>query len=489
MAILRHVIFGLLFLLPMLSHAETIPATQSGTAAKVYKYTSSFGTSGILRRDSAAEVCQALAPFVRVQYPNAVFANTYSGGCNYTYAPAAGAASVSGWSGGLICPEIQDGDSSNPATCAPVYTCPVDGGWTLSGTNCTRPDACLTSVVGTAQVWANAWAISTKVESASLIGPKTVPAVGCSNSCEIANESFTSCFPQGVPTVDAPAPIYCTLTGHQTGGTCTDNPVPPAAPVIPNHRPKCLPTEGVLTSSSGTVACVSSTTPSSVPVVRTEKQTQQFPDGSTRTTETTYTKDPVSQVQDTQQTITNTPATGGGTGIAGTPGTTSTSGSAQPSSGTDPDASDFCQKNGQLQICKGDMNLESTQKEVRDYIKSLTDAGSTPYTAIENAKQSTESDQELAAVQDELNKAADGRFEANTSEKSAWSNAMSDGWFSPIPSSTCSPYTATIGGHQWILDVCPTAEKIATISEYVIWFMLAVGVFVMLTGGLTGRST
>jgi len=279
-------------------------------------------------------------------------------------------------------------------------------------------------------------------------------------------------------------PVSCT-SGTALPSTAPDAVPPPEPP----KKPVCAVTEGVLTTSSGTIACVPPGVESSnTPTVRKETKTETYPDGSTKKTDTTYTKDPASQVQDTQQTITTTPATGGGAGMAGTPGTTASSGSTQPSSSTDPDASDFCQKNGQLQICKGDMNLESTQKEVRDYIKSLTDPGSTPYTGIENAKQSTQSDAELQAEIDKFTAASNGTFSPDASSKSSWDSAMSSGWFDPVTRVGCTPYTAQIGGRTWTLDICPTAEKVSVISEYVIWFLLVVGIFVMFTGGAIQRS-
>lgn len=315
-------------------------------------------------------------------------------------------------------------------------------------------------------------------------GSYSAPVTQCNGTCVFTSGGAT-CTSTLAPFVDQAQPITCTGTLTETGATCSvDNTATPAtAPTIPNHRPKCSSDEGVLTSSSGTVACVPSGTPSSAPVVRTEKQTQQFPDGSTRTTETTYTKDPVTQVQDTQQQIINTAATGGGAGQAGPVGTTTASGSTQPSSPTDKEASDFCKANGQLQICKGDMNKEQTQIQVRDYIKSLTDPASTPYTGLESAKHSDQSQTDLQSELDKFTSAGTGQFTPDSASRSSWESAMSSGWFEPISRTGCQPYSTTISGRTWNLDICPTAEKISAISEYVIWFFLAVGVFVMFTGG------
>jgi len=379
------------------------------------------------------------------------------------------------------------------------YSCPTGQNWTLSGSNCTRPDCVAPQVrdPATGQCEASPCtagdSVSFSIFSGYSLGkdqvtggtanPFTNASGRCNGQCVFDVASVSSC-PAVVGTVDSPTAITCHGTGTLTGASCTnDESTAPLPPTVPHHRPKCLAGEGVLTSSSGTVACVPSGTPSSAPVVRTDKQTQQFPDGSSRTTETTYTKDPVTQVQDTQQQITNTPATGGGAGQAGSVGTTTSSGSTEPSSPTEKEASDFCKANGQLQICKGDMNKEETQKQVRDYIKSLTDPASTPYTGLETAKHTDQSQTDLQTELDKFTSAGTGLFTPDASSKSSWESAMASGWFEPIARAGCQPYSATISGRVWNLDICPAAEKISSISEYVIWFFVVVGVFVMFTGG------
>jgi len=384
-----------------------------------------------------------------------------------------------------------------------AYICPAGQNWTLSGTSCTRPDCPDGQVrnesgVCVAPPCQSGESISFSIFSGYSVGANAVVGAGanpytngsnrCNGTCTFNVTSISNC-PAQVGTVDNPKPITCHGTGVLTGATCSiDESVGSTAPLIPNHRPKCLAGEGVLTSSSGTVACVPAGTPSSAPVVRTSSQTEQFPDGSTRTTETTYTKDPVSQVQDTQQQITNTPATGGGAGMAGPIGTTSNAGSATPSSGDGKESADFCRLNAQLQICKGDMNKEETQIKVMEYIKSLTDPANTTYTAIEDAKHTAESDNELKEQNDKFKAASEGTFTPDLDSRNSWQSAMQSGWFEPVTRQGCSPYSATIGGRIWTLDICPTAEKISVISEYVIWFLLVVGTFVMLTGGPTTRQ-
>jgi len=419
-----------------------------------------------------------------------------------------------GWKGNNnqagTCRRLYGGSCLDLAYPYGTLTCPSGG--TLSGTNCINVPACTPPQVrdaatgqcidppcsAGAQVasatYFGGWRVGTATNA--VVGPngqsyfQPPPETICDGTCIITMTTSGSCSSESAPYVNSPQPIMCVGTGQKTGGSCSTNSAATGdAPVIPNHRPKCLPGEGVLTSSAGTVACVPSGVPASTPVVRTEKQTQQFPDGSSRTTETTYTKDPVSQVQDTQQQITNTPATGGAPGQSGPVGTTTTAESTSPSSPTDKEASDFCKANGQLQICKGDMNKEETQIQVRDYIKSLTDPASTPYSELDDAKQSTQSDAELKEQTDKFQAAAEGTFSPDSASRSSWQSAMESGWFEPVTRQGCQPYTATVGGRTWNLDICPTAEKISGISEYVIWFLLVVGTFVMMTGGAFTRNS
>jgi len=134
------------------------------------------------------------------------------------------------------------------------------------------------------------------------------------------------------------------------------------------------------------------------------------------------------------------------------------------------------------------MNKEETQIKVMEYIKSLTDPANTAYTAIKEAKQSADSDGELKEQNDKFKSATEGTVSPDQASRDSWEDAMLTGWFRPVPRQGCLPYSSTIAGRTWSLDICPTAEKISVISEYVIWFLLVVGVFVMLTGGYATRQ-
>jgi len=105
------------------------------------------------------------------------------------------------------------------------------------------------------------------------------------------------------------------------------------------------------------------------------------------------------------------------------------------------------------------------------------------------ATMAAQSDADLKEQTDKYQAAAEGTFSPDSSTRNSWQSAMDTGWFEPVTRQGCQPYSATIGGRTWNLDICPTAEKISVISEYVIWFLLVVGTFVMLTGGAVSRNS
>lgn len=286
----------------------------------------------------------------------------------------------------------------------------------------------------------------------------------CNGTCSFNVSSISNC-PSQVGTVDSPKPITCHGTGVLTGSPCSVNEsVASTAPTIPNHRPKCAADEGVLTSSSGTVACVPSGIPAEKPVVTSSKSTEQFPDGSSKTTETTYTKDPVSQVQDTQQTITNTPAAGGGSGQAGPVGVVTASGSKAPSSGDDKQAAKFCEENGQLQICKGDMNKEETQLAIKALLDPKDPADKS---SLDQAK--TDYETQANDYKDKLD--AIGAKQQNNEGIFSWALIPDP------PPGGCAGFSGSFMGKQVNLDWCSTLEKIREIAGYAFYILTAFGLF------------
>lgn len=378
-----------------------------------------------------------------------------------------------------------------------AYVCPSTGGWTLSGSNCVRPD-CPANTTRDETTGQCTSVCETRAQSAptyqwyvSAVGGPSVEGSYCSDGCTVAlNPAPTgTSYNNGKDKIQR----YEQVT---LGIACTNGTPLPATNAVPENTPKppeppkrppCDATEGVLTSTSGTIACVPPGTPSAqTPQVRKESKTDRFPDSSTKTTETTYTKDPVSQVQDTYQKITTTgpPGNPTGPGQAGPPGVTNSAGSS--SAGT-PDnrapSTGVCKDNPELQICKGGISEEATQKKVLAQLEKMGNPGDTPYDAVTNAKETDTAKQANDTQNTKFSDAAMGVVDPVASQKDLWETAMSSGWFSPIPPSGCTPFSGTVGGRSFTIDHCPTASKVSVILEYAMWFMVVVGVFVMFTGG------
>lgn len=127
--------------------------------------------------------------------------------------------------------------------------------------------------------------------------------------------------------------VECTV--GQDGAVAPETPTPADKAPPPTKKPApCAATEGVLTSSSGTVACVpEGTADARKPDVGKTTKEEAFQDGSTKKTETTTTRDPATNATSTSSTTTTTPAANGQAGEAGTPGTSSSKGGSGGTSG------------------------------------------------------------------------------------------------------------------------------------------------------------
>jgi len=265
-----------------------------------------------------------------------------------------------------------------------------------------------------------------------------------------------------------------------TGASCTSDDVgePTNKPTVPTHSPKCLPGEGVLTSSSGRVMCVPEGTPSNAPVVTTSTKKETFQDGSTKTTDTTYTKDPGTGVQDTNQTTTTTGKTSGGAGTAGPVGTSSVTGGSTTGSpaGEPGGSSDLCKNNPGLQICKGGMNEEITQKAIKD-ILSPTDQPN--MSALDAAKQE--------------NKQKEDAHKQLFEDWGAKGQSDTNGWFAwamipEVPSGSCAPMTGQFMGRTIEFDWCDELEKVRAIAGYAFYILTAFALFSIFTGAFGRKS-
>lgn len=342
---MRHLIgwvFSLLIAtVAVVGHADTIPATQGAAAAlvPVYVYQQKiYNTPGA--------VCAAINASNNNYYGFVLGTNaSYPNG----WCVATKNIPYSGYGQGLglvmRCPG-PDGSVENGGTCQPTMTCPdgYTGPQTVNGqaNMCTRPDC----TAGESSSGSFFGGFSTGPRMNQVIGSNggayVAPSTICDGSCVISS-SYTitvgSCAATGGVnggSVDKPVPIMCSYTGVKTGASCSQSSATvPATPTIPNHPPKCAAGEGVLTTSSGTVACVPAGTPANTPQVNTQQKTTTYPDGSTQQQTTTTTTDPGTGATNQQTSTTNTGAGGGSTaGQAGPVGTTTSSGNGTSSSGT-----------------------------------------------------------------------------------------------------------------------------------------------------------
>lgn len=450
--------------------ADSIPAINGGVQAQTRCVTSLGGSTFGAWYSTIEAACSA------------------SGG-NYRYVSSTGSTQcweTSNWlypSGYYTC---QSGSNT-------VYSCPSGQNWTLDGTNCTRPDCvspqvrqangtcaappCASGTASSASRYIGTFATGS---GQSVYGVATaIPSSLCDGACSGTPQAVTSC---DAGTAAQGSPVSCTYAITLNGSTCSGgNGSAPVDPTIAAPAPPCASGQGAISNSAGKVVCVNqgsdfqgATYP---PKENKTTSTESHPDGSTKTTTNIQTCTGAGACS-TSTTTTITGATAGGAGTAGTPGTTTT-GIDKPKSET----SDFCAQNPSLQFCKGGMNEEATQKQVRDELKKLTTPDVSDDSAITSATHSPQSQADLEAENLKSTLAATGQVDPTSSNKSAWSIAMETGWFAAIPSSSCAPFVSNFGGKVWTLDICPTAAKISEWGSWAWALLAAFSVWAMVTRG------
>lgn len=475
---LRNFLFfliGFSFMLPMLVFAETQPLETTGL---VSGFSGTGGKWATTRSAVAQLVASANGQCTGTGYPNSQTASSGTVMCPSTYFGYDIAAG--NWWAAQGC----GAGFAQVGSLCQATSCPSGQNWTLNGKTCTRPDC----------------------DSGQIRDPSTglcnAPQCTLGANAKIGMDMFETPRPQpsGVTWCIQNCQAYITTSWHTptknygyayvngAGGsasTCqssgSNEPVPTSAPPEP-PAPPCASGQGVVTNSSGKVLCVDQNTvpTSEPPKVNKQVDTVTNPDGSQTITNTIQTCTGAGACSTvTNVTITN--ASNGQPGTAGTPGTT-TAVSDKPSS----EQSGFCAQNPSLEICKGGMNQEATQAKVLAELEKINKPTVTDDSGISGKTFETTSGRDaLTDKDDQLKNYSSGVLTVSgvESNKSAWESAMSGGWFDSIPSVGCSPYTATFSGRTWVFDYCEKAALISEIGAYGLWFMLAVGSFVMLTGG------
>lgn len=366
----------------------------------------------------------------------------------------------------------------------PNYSCPNGG--TLNGNLCEKtcpagetlnPDGTCGSACEktSSQIWLSRPRTMTYVPENDPSGSYCV--AGC--SVDIAGDLSAPTYYESSTT------IWQRYTRYQDGSKCSSaTPSPTGSPSPPNEPVDdvpCDPGQGVVSNSSGKVQCVDKgkNPGADEPVVKKETTTKTHPDGSQTITTTIQTCTGAGACSTTTQ-ITNTPATGGGTGIAGKPGTTNSITDSSANQVGEDSKGDFCAQNPEMQICKGGMATEET-------LKKLVEAPAIEDTSITNqsdfAAQASSSSSYQAMQERDRALVSGAENVGDQSNKSAWEAAMSSGWFEPIPAVSCSPYSFSFHGRSITIDWCEEIDKIQQVVAYCLWIGLCFGVFVMLTGG------
>lgn len=417
------------------------------------------------------------------------------------YSPAPGTVIESGsttvtysCASGTLAYAAGTGAAGSVCTGTTVYSCPSTGGWTLSGSNCTRP-ACASgtsrqadgSCLGTCSV-----PVNEQVGAGSIylrpVGGGKVCVQGC--SAYIGGRTYT----EGGQTYGQAWSYGVQCTGG-TEATSTPAGEAPPAEAACHDRGMCSGTV------SGATICV--TCDSTASETKTTKTETPAGGGAPITTTTTTTVACVEAGSCTTTTSTST-TSGAGTGTT-TEKTTAPSG-AEPKPGEEKpeESKPFCEENPESPICKvssfsGTCGAEPACDgdavqcaQAREAFKlrcaltpNVTDDG-----PITSAKHSDESKDKMTEEQQKALDLINGvTVDPSNDSRTAWQAAMSSGWFDAITIAGCTPLHMEFAGHSVTWDHCPVASKISTIGSYALWFGLVVGAFVFLTGGRNAGVT
>lgn len=368
------------------------------------------------------------------------------------------------------------------------YICPSGQSWTLQGSSCTRPD-CPSGITRSPDGTCTD-PCQPKIDLGTKFGIYNFPVGtsitgtycdgGCRLSIGVTTEPY---YTDGKTNTKVMSQTYGSAC-QATDGPAPQPGLPGQTPPNPPKKAPCAAGEGVMTSSTGAVHCVPSGTPgSNPPVVTKDKTTTTNADGSTTTKETTTTRDPATGVEEKTTNTTTRDAGGSVTSATSETGTKGTTSAGDPNK---PQGNEFCEKNPTLQICKGGLNEEETQKKVKEAaekVRDFLDAKDTnPDSFFEGKEVSQAAKDEVSqkadAVKAEIESLAEGG--PGATYYPTFKEQMGN-WFEPISTGGCHAFTVHVGSWTWTHDHCEVAAKISEIGAYCMWVMLAFSVFSMTT--------
>lgn len=342
-----------------IAFAETIPAT---VPDKVLRYNVSTPWGWGYSPEGGVMVYKGVTPAQACQdsvWRNPVYTNgnivsgecwAYYNGTNYSFATV---------DGKNVCP-----DTNKEGTC--LSSCPVDQGWTLNGSTCTRPDCPVSEFRRSDGVCAKDCSGKTGQSPPSpnytFDNDGGEPTVG---GCVVRCKTWTSSSGAMIP--DRNIGSGCTYTGVAplADGTSGVGFTPPT-----KNEPKtpegCLASgQGFVTSGSGTTTCVSSgdAPPDNKPVIKSESEKVESPKnnpdgspdpnapGAVTTDKTTITENGKTTTKTTE---TTSPVNDDEGNPVCPSGFTLTAGKCVKTTTTTEETSDFCTKNPSAPACIAD---------------------------------------------------------------------------------------------------------------------------------------
>lgn len=339
----RYLWLFFLSLIPSISFGQSIPATSSNVLSTVYYRTdnTTYWPTQFIGpySQTAQEFCVSAVAII----PGATYTGTRVGGngnptCDFFHNGYNRSANGERRYG---CPGTQITTTwTSQNWCVGALTCP--SGYTLNGTMCDPDLPC--PMYGTPE--GNTAPVDKPSSCNCPADHEWVPMNGCRKKCGMSSyvgnivggssswpgDSFTFgkganelCY-QGCIIQSAAGEFFEYDDGSRkskatwTNWACQTSSEPPKPPAEdPPKNPKeppCGSGEGVLTSSSGKVACIPEGTPAPrKPDVKVREKTESYPDGSEKKTKETKTTDPKTGASHTHS---STTSSGGMAGPAGT---------------------------------------------------------------------------------------------------------------------------------------------------------------------------
>ena len=417
---------ALFLVLPLLAHAEKVPATYEGQLTAgcspviTKKYTgttySDICAQGLADLQGVFNNCPSPTPAGNVSLTGSNPQRCYYHGTNEANASWDVAAIMS-----LVCADGSAPDADG--MCEKVAKCPSGQAKSL-------------------RAFSGGWATCDDNSISCVKGNYSIPSSICDNGCSVAvsGQESGSCTSVAVGNPPVPKPIFCTFNGTTDGNECSLSANPtPGTPPPPG--PNC-PNGQTAVQVNSTWRCL---------------------DGGTGTGTGTGT-------DSGGGTGTGTGGTGtGGTGTGGTgTGGTGTGTGTSPTPG-------LCDSNPDLDICTNKIAKEETQKKIKDILDPQEEAD---LARLDAAK----GDNQLAA--DEHKSFLESFGQRGQGDGGILSWAM----IPEVPASACNDFSGSVQGHAVNFDICGKLSMVRDLAGYAFYVFTVFALFRIFSGATGGNS-